>query len=77
MDAFTCADEMYKNYARQKQIFDFLDDNNASVPARCDKHPDLYILCKENENTLAVALFNCFADEIENLEVKLSSEYLK
>lgn len=77
MDAFTCADEMYKNYARQKQIFDFLDGNNASVPARCDKHPDLYILCKENENTLAVALFNCFADEIENLEVKLSSEYLK
>ena len=76
MDAFACADEIYKNYARQKQFFDFLEENNASVPARCDKHPDLYVLCKKDKDTLAVALFNCFADEIEDLEVKLSGEYL-
>lgn len=75
MDAFTCADEMYKNYARQRQIFDFLEDNQTPVPARCDKHPDLYVLCKENKDTLAIALFNCFADEIENLEVKLDKSY--
>jgi hypothetical protein len=71
MDAFACADEMYKNYARQAQMFDFLEDNGAAVPARCDKHPDLYVLCKENEDTLAIALFNCFADAIDGLSVKL------
>jgi hypothetical protein len=75
MDAFTCADEMYKNYARQKQFFDFLEKQSATVPARCDKHPDLYVLCKEEKDTLAIALFNCFADAIENLEVNLADCY--
>ena len=73
MDAFASADEMYKNYARQAQIFDFLEDNGAPVPARCDKHPDLYVLCKEDGDTLAVALFNCFADGIDDLEIKLGA----
>ena len=75
MDAFTCSDEIYKNYSRQKQIFDFLSDSGVILPAKCFGNPDLYVICKQNEDTLAVGLFNCFADSISNFKVELPSEY--
>ena len=77
LDAFACANEMYKNYARQKQIFDYLEVCGAAAPVRCEKHPDLYVLCKEDESTLAVGFFNCFADEIDDLTAKLSGTFSK
>lgn len=75
MDAFACAKEMYCNYARQAQIFDFLEECGADAPVRCPGHPDLYVLCKEDANTLAIGFYNCFADEIDGLKAKVSTEY--
>jgi hypothetical protein len=75
MDAFTCSDEIYKNYSRQKQMFDFLEDCGVVLPAKCSGNPDLYVICKQNEDTLAVGLFNCFADSISNFNVELPSGY--
>ena len=75
MDAFACAPEMYRNYARQRQIFDFLAESGAAAPARCQGHPDLYVLSKEDENTLAVGFYNCFADEIDDLVATVSADY--
>ena len=75
LDAFTCADEMYKNYSRQKQMLDFLADSGAKLPAIAPGNPDLYVICKESEDKLAVGLFNCFADEISDFEVALPEKY--
>ena len=75
MDAFTCSDEIYKNYSRQKQIFDFLADCGVVLPAKCSGNPDLYIICKQNEDILAVGLFNCFADSISNFNIELPLGY--
>ena len=75
MDAFACVPEMYRNYARQKQIFDFLEETGAAAPVRCPGHPDLYILCKEDENSLAIGFYNCFADEIDDLVANVSPDY--
>lgn len=77
MDAFACANEIYRNYARQKQIFDFLADSGAAAPVRCQGHPDLYVLCKEDENGLAVGFFNCFADEIDDLTATVAGSFKK
>ena len=77
LDAFTAADEIYKNYSRQKQIVDFLDESDAPLPAKCVGNPDLYVLCKESEEALAVGLFNCFADPIDDFCVELSGKYKK
>lgn len=71
-DAFTCPDELYKNYSRQKQFLDFLEESGAALPVRCEGNPDLYVLAKESEDTLAVGLFNCFADAVEPLTLTLS-----
>ncbi|MBE6597083.1 MAG: hypothetical protein E7641_05370 [Ruminococcaceae bacterium] len=75
MDAFSCADEIYKNYSRQKQIIDFLTENGVSLPAKCSGNPDLYLLCKENDDTLSIGLFNCFADSIDDFSLELDREY--
>ena len=75
MDAFTCSDEIYKNYSRQKQIVTFLEDAGAKLPIKCVGNPDLYVICKENENTLSLGLFNCFADAISNFDIELAGEY--
>lgn len=72
LDAFTCADEIYKNYSRQKQLFDFLSDSGASAPVTCLGNPDLYIICKESAEKMAIGFFNCFADPIDDLSADIS-----
>ena len=72
LDAFHCADEIYKNYSRQKQFVDFLSASGAATPVTCVGNPELYVLCKQNEQKLAVGFFNCFADPIDHLTADLS-----
>lgn len=57
------ATSMLNHYARGRQIADnipWLSGNN--LPAYIYGHPSLYMQCKENENSLAVGLWNFFAD---------------
>ena len=75
MDAFMAADEIYKNYSRQKQIFDYLENNGSRLPAKSIGNPDLYVICKESEETLAIGLFNCFADSVSNFNIELDDSY--
>ena len=42
---------------------------NAEMPVRCDGHPMLYCICKENENGISAGYFNFHADEIRDAEV--------
>ena len=71
LDAFTCEGTVYKNYSRQRQFFTFFRENGSVLPAVCPGNPELYVLCKENEDALCVGLFNCFADAIDDLTVQL------
>lgn len=64
LDGFTCIDSIYKNYSRQKQFMDFLGEELAVC---CPGNPELYTVCAESEDSLAVGFFNCFADPIEDL----------
>ena len=43
----------------------------------CTGHPYLYILAKEEKNSLTVGLWNFFADEIEGAEVKFGKAHSK
>ena len=45
------------------------------LPVSCLGHPDLYIICAGDENSLTVGLFNCFADPIFAPLVMLDGEY--
>ncbi len=45
------------------------------LPAKCPHNPGLYIMCREGESSLTVALFNCFADEIPAPTVQLNGGY--
>lgn len=45
------------------------------LPAKCQGHPQLYLLCKRNGKRLTVGLFNCHADSIPAPNVTLDYEY--
>ena len=45
------------------------------LPASCMGNPDLYIICKKDESSMSVALFNCFADSILAPKIKLNRPY--
>ena len=45
------------------------------LPAACLGNPDLYLICKKNEDSLSVALFNCFPDSVLSPRIKLHKAY--
>ena len=45
------------------------------LPVSCMGHPDLYIICAGDENSMTVGLFNCYADPIFSPYVFLGGEY--
>ena len=49
--------------------------SNRRMPVSCMGHPDLYILCAGDEESLTVGLFNCFADPIFAPYMMLGGEY--
>jgi hypothetical protein len=75
LDALTCEGTVYKNYSRQQQFLTFFRENAVALPAVCPGNPELYVLCKENESTLCVGLFNCFADAIDGVSVQISQAF--
>lgn len=61
---------LYWSYARGKQVADQIEWlGGARLPARCDGHPQLYAVCKQDENNLALAYVNCHEDEIFDAKV--------
>ena len=70
-DGYDWEKDFYANYARQKQLLNFLPD----LPVAVTGQPELYLLCKQAEGRLAVGLFNCFADSIAPLTIHLAETY--
>ncbi len=69
-------DGIFRNYYRQKQLingYEWLCGK--PLPAVCEKHPHLYILCKREGEKLHIGLFNLSKDKIKNPEVKVDKAY--
>ncbi len=47
------------------------------LPVVCEGNPELYILAKRNSEKLVILLLNCFADEIDNAEIRLEGIYTR
>lgn len=63
-------------FARQKQMISVVQWlSGKSLAVKCTGNPELYILCQQEGNALAVGLFNCFADEISPVTIELAEEY--
>jgi len=75
-DADFNVETLWRNYLRAAQIVEQAEWLGGKVlPAVCKGHPDLYMMCKEKDNTLSVGLWNCFADSILEPVVTLNREY--
>jgi hypothetical protein len=45
------------------------------LPAVCEGNPGLYILCKKDENSMTVGLWNLLADEVISPTITLDRDY--
>ena len=67
---------LFRNYYRQKQLADGVARlQGRPWPAMCYKSPQAYILCKKDENSMTVGIWNLFADTIYSPEIPLDYEY--
>ncbi len=66
-----------RNYYRQKQLIENYKWFGTLLPAVSIGNPDLYILCKKDENSMAVGLWNIFPDSILEPVIELDAEYKK
>ena len=66
--------DFFVSYCRQKQIFDCAEWlQGKKLPAASLKNPYLYVLCKENEKSRAIGLWNLWEDEILRPEIELNA----
>lgn len=45
------------------------------MPVAVTGNPELYVMCRKDEGTMSVALFNCFADPALNPVIRLDEQY--
>ena len=74
-DGYRMSEHAFKQYARGRQIVDWITSIGKKLPASMLGNPDCYLLCKENENSKAIWIGNFFADECMNTTVMLDKEY--
>ena len=65
-----------KSYCRERQLakaYEWLSEK--PFPALCQGNPYLYTMCKKDDKAMAVGLWNCFSDSIDEPEIKLDKRY--
>lgn len=68
--------ELYKGYLMQNAVHDGLEwIAGTAMPVSCKGNPELYVLCRRSEHSMAVGLFNCFADSVIDPEIRLDHSY--
>lgn len=69
---------LLQGYLSQKAITDGVEwISDQKLPAKCQGHPQLYLLCKQDGKKMTVGLFNCHADSILSPTVTLQKSYTK
>ena len=67
---------IFRNYRRQRQLADgYKWLAKKPLPAMCYGAPQLYVLCKKDENSMAVGLWNLFADSVMHPVIELDQAY--
>lgn len=66
---------IFRNYYRQQQLIDGARWLGKPLPAVCTHNPELYILCKKDDNAMAVGLWNNFPDGVLEPVIELDDEY--
>ncbi len=66
---------IFRNYYRQQQLVEGIKWLGKSLPAVCRKNPELYTLCRKDENSMAVGLWNNFPDGVLEPVIELDGEY--
>lgn len=67
---------IFRNYRFQKLLgncYEWLAGK--PLPAMCYGAPQLYTLCRKDDSSMAVGLWNIFADEVITPVVELDGEY--
>lgn len=67
---------IFRHYERARQLQNAAEKlSGKALPAKISGHPALYMQCKENENALAIGLWNFFPDTVFSPEITLSEEF--
>lgn len=67
---------MYRGYLQQQVLKEGVEwISGKRLPAFIEKCPNLYLMCKGGDGKTAVALFNIFADSVDNGVITLDKEY--
>jgi len=75
-EAYFCSEVLYRKYTRARQLAKNVEWlSKKKLPAYIGGHPDLYMMCKGDENSLTVGLWNFFADSIDEPYILLDREY--
>jgi len=68
--------DLFRNYCRQKQLtesYEWL--GGKALAAKCIGHPDLYLMVKTDEESMAIGMWNYCADKIYQPEIELREGY--
>jgi hypothetical protein len=75
-DGCFCKESLFRQYTRARQVQQILPRlSGEMLPASCPGNPDLYLMCKEGQDEMAVGLWNFSADPILQPRVLLSKTY--
>lgn len=67
---------LFRNYYRQAQLCYGIEKlQGKKLPAMCLKNPELYILCKKDNNSMTIGLWNFFADSVLEPKIELDEKY--
>ena len=64
-----------RGFAIEKILLDGIAAIGGKLPAHCPAAPDLYTLCSRGERSLAIGLFNCYADDVLSPVMALDRAY--
>ena len=67
---------LFRHYYRQTQLIDAAERlQGHPLPAVCKGHPQLYMICKKDDRSMAVGIWNPFADEVISPVIVLDHAY--
>lgn len=67
---------LFRHYLRQSQMIEAVERlQKHPLPAICEKNPGLYIICKKDECSMTVGLWNLLADEVISPVITLDKAY--
>lgn len=75
-DGCVCDESLFRQYTRGRKIMDILPRlSENKLSAHCLGNPDLYLMCKKDDNEMAVGLWNFCANPVLQPRVQLDNAF--